>query len=709
MEKQFTHYFHTKSVTETTYKGVSGLLVEGYMAVFDPRDRGGENFTLDLNDGSDTRQAIEHYFKNNPIVLFEHGQDPQIKRRALGTTIEWQIDEYGIWVKDFLPEPKHDSHISDVYNKIKAGVYRTFSIAGRWYKNASNSIYRISDVTEHSVVSVPMQGLATFSLTKTLAYSENGVDGMDIQEALGLTEQVKAGAKISKMSKAKINEAIAVLSALVADENAEIDAGEEPDMPINGAVKQEAREALNTLKGALNMATKAEKDASSINEGAPKVEIDPTQWSAIQEMISEFKSLQVEKAAEEKAKSIIAEEQETAKAAQVAQDAEATRVNALVAEKLKTMRVGQAMVFSGGTAPVYQGGRGINQNHDTKSYNFVDHGRAVLRGNTDYMQKGYSEYGWKTAVETTGSGGGFLVPVQQETELVPLLRAQSVIRNMPGINILTTNSDTTTIPKQNVGSTAYWVAEAAAITPSDLGFAMLTFNPKKVAVVVAISREMLEDSNPAIEQIVRTDITKQMSLAMDNAFIQGNGVGQPLGLLFNPAISTIAFAAGAASAGPEISAIKKATALIRNSNANPNGVIGNSRHQDYLENVKDSTGQPIYGQPGGYDYSRLPISPIGGGAGDVNQPIMGKMLGLQFGISNQLTISATSAGTGPLLFGDWRYFTIVDRVGIQIEVSKEIGFLSDVVYYKATARVDSGPTIGAAFTQVTGFPAIDIV
>ncbi len=46
-----------------------------------------------------------------------------------------------------------------------------------------------------------------------------------------------------------------------------------------------------------------------------------------------------------------------------------------------------------------------------------------------------------------------------------------------------------------------------------------------------LSRQLLQQSNPAIEQLVRDDFTAVVSLAVDKAMIHGDGVKEPEGLL----------------------------------------------------------------------------------------------------------------------------------------------------------------------------------
>jgi hypothetical protein len=106
---EFHHLFGFKALEggqEVTYNGQVGVFIEGYMAIWKPRDRVDENWRLDLTHGRPSRKALENYFATNPVVLFNHGRDRQVGHKAVGTTVEYEIDDTGVWVKDFIPGRK---------------------------------------------------------------------------------------------------------------------------------------------------------------------------------------------------------------------------------------------------------------------------------------------------------------------------------------------------------------------------------------------------------------------------------------------------------------------------------------------------------------------------------------------------------------------------------------------------------------------------
>src|SRR5207247_2837557 len=103
---------------------------------------------------------------------------------------------------------------------------------------------------------------------------------------------------------------------------------------------------------------------------------------------------------------------------------------------------------------------------------------------------------------TAASAGGELIG----TALMPgayidALRAALVIRGL-GATVLTGLVSNVDIPKLNTSASAGWVAENAAISPSDEDFESVQLRPKHVGAITEFSRNMLLQSTPDIETLI---------------------------------------------------------------------------------------------------------------------------------------------------------------------------------------------------------------
>lgn len=156
----------TKAVT--TEKG--DLELVGYASTW-VKDRDGER--IDPHAFDDT---IETYLSKNPIVLWQHNHDC-----PLGTITAAEVDENGLKVTAIIPKPSEGeaAWAHTAYNKIAAGIVKTFSIGGYFERELRPPVdggmfdYELMDVVivrvdlyETSCVSVPSNPDSIFEAAK---------------------------------------------------------------------------------------------------------------------------------------------------------------------------------------------------------------------------------------------------------------------------------------------------------------------------------------------------------------------------------------------------------------------------------------------------------------------------------------------------------------------------------------------------------------
>ena len=126
---------------------------------------------------------------------------------------------------------------------------------------------------------------------------------------------------------------------------------------------------------------------------------------------------------------------------------------------------------------------------------------------------------------------------------IDLLRTKMILDDL-GVPMLTGLVGDIAIPKQSAASTAYWVAESAAITESEGTLTQVTGSPKTVGAVVDISRKLLKQSSVDAEALVRGDIAATLARGIQVAYFNGSGSsGEPTGLVSvsgvnNPTVTT---------------------------------------------------------------------------------------------------------------------------------------------------------------------------
>lgn len=128
----------------------------------------------------------------------------------------------------------------------------------------------------------------------------------------------------------------------------------------------------------------------------------------------------------------------------------------------------------------------------------------------------------KAMMVSSGSAGGFLVPPDVMAEVIPLLRAQAVVRQAGPRNVPMPRG-TMTMPGQNSGATAGYGSEGTAIGASQPSVGQIVASYKKLRAFVPISNDMMRYANPAIDAFVRDDLVRVIGLREDLAFLMGDG------------------------------------------------------------------------------------------------------------------------------------------------------------------------------------------
>lgn len=122
----------------------------------------------------------------------------------------------------------------------------------------------------------------------------------------------------------------------------------------------------------------------------------------------------------------------------------------------------------------------------------------------------------------TGSAGGFIVPPDVMNEVIPLLRARTVVRGAGGRNIPMPRG-TMTLPGQQSAATASYGSETKAIAQSQQTLRQIVASFKKLTALVPVTNDMMRYADPAVDAFVRDDLVKVMALREDLAFILGDG------------------------------------------------------------------------------------------------------------------------------------------------------------------------------------------
>lgn len=138
-----------------------------------------------------------------------------------------------------------------------------------------------------------------------------------------------------------------------------------------------------------------------------------------------------------------------------------------------------------------------------------------------------------------GATGAALVGTEHLAgSYIDALRARSVLANA-GAQVLDGLHGNVSIPRLTNGSTVVVVDEGGSLSESALEWAALTLRPFTAAAKQPVTRRMLQQSSPAVENLVKQGIAKDIALKIDWHGLRGTGTGMPRGILNTTGVGAV--------------------------------------------------------------------------------------------------------------------------------------------------------------------------
>ena len=264
----------------------------------------------------------------------------------------------------------------------------------------------------------------------------------------------------------------------------------------------------------------------------------------------------------------------------------------------------------------------------------------------------------------TDSEGGYLVPDEFERTLVETLQEENLFRQLA--TIITTSSGDRKIPVVATKGTASWVDEEGAIPESDDAFGQVSIGAYKLATMIKVSEELLNDSVFNLEQYIAKEFGRRIGAKEEEAFFVGDGTGKPTGI-FN---ATGGAGVGITTASATAITIDEIMDLFYSlkSPYRKNAVfVTNDATVKSIRKLKDGNGQYLW-QPS-----------VTAGQPDtiLNRPL-----------KTSTYVPGIAAAAKTIAFGDFSYYWVADRQGRAFQRLNELYAATGQVGFKATQRVD---------------------
>lgn len=233
------------------------------------------------------------------------------------------------------------------------------------------------------------------------------------------------------------------------------------------------------------------------------------------------------------------------------------------------------------------------------------------------------------------------------------------------------------------GLQGYWTDEGASVSSTKPTIKAIQCVLKKLAIVVYLTQELIDDGGAALEQYVSKKAADEFNFMLGDAVFNGTGVGMPLGLLTSGALLSIAKETGQAAATIVTENIDKMWAR-RFAGGMYKWYTNQDTHPQLssLSRGVGAAGELVYNPPGGISaapYGTLKGSPI-----------------------QETEFNATLGTQGDVILADTSKIVAITKGGINQAVSTHVEFLTDQTALRFTMRVDFRPWEDSPVTPYKG-------
>ena len=258
--------------------------------------------------------------------------------------------------------------------------------------------------------------------------------------------------------------------------------------------------------------------------------------------------------------------------------------------------------------------------------------------------------------EGVDTDGGYLVPEEYANRLIDVLGEENIMRALS--TVITTSGE----HKINIAATkpaASWIEEGGQLSFGDATFDQILLDSHKLHVAIRVTEELLYDNAFGLENYIITQFGKALANAEEDAFLNGDGVGKPLGLFAASGGGQIAETLTAAIKADDI--INLVYALKRPYRKNASFIM-NDKNIAVIRKLKDNNGAYIW-QPSAQ-------------AGEPDR---------LFGYPVH---TSAYAPENAIAFGDYKYYNIGDRGTRSFKQLTELFAGNGMIGYVAKERVD---------------------
>ena len=268
----------------------------------------------------------------------------------------------------------------------------------------------------------------------------------------------------------------------------------------------------------------------------------------------------------------------------------------------------------------------------------------------------------------TLSNSAAVVPTQTLNEVIKQARDTNGLFNEVRIFNVPSNLS---VPVGTPTDAASWHTEGAAVDRSNVASTAVTFTGRELIKVLSMSAAVKRMELKAFERYITDALKNSVADAVGAAIVSGSGNGQPTGIL-----SGITWTDANTVSATALTADNLLAAVAKM----PAGYAGGAK---FAMSTATLFGQVYTLKDGNERY--LFTDPAAGG--------VRRLFGFEIVIDDNIP-------AGTVLFGNFRYYGVNIPEGVAVEVSRESGFTSGLIDFRALCIADGKPIVPDAFVKI---------
>ncbi len=290
-----------------------------------------------------------------------------------------------------------------------------------------------------------------------------------------------------------------------------------------------------------------------------------------------------------------------------------------------------------------------------------------------------------------GADGGFMLDAELIKDLQAGMLSEALVA--PQIRMIPLGPNSNSLKTWGVDETsradgsrwggvqAYWAAEAATVTASKPKWRKLEIELEKLMAICYATDELLQDAT-ALRAIISQAYAEEMAYKLDDAIINGTGIGQPIGILTGSSLISVTKETGQANDTVVHENIQKMwNRMVARGRKNAIWYI-NQEIEPQLENMVQAIGTAGSVSPLAKEFIERRTL--------YNRPVVA------------IESCAKIGDVGDIILADPKQYLGIDKDNVQATESIHVRFLYDESCFRFVYRFNGAPYRNSAITPTKG-------